>query len=48
MQTHEENKIGEVLDREDASMNGLAALVVCFGLSGWMILIAAFNVASAI
>ena len=48
MRTHEEDKIVDDLDREYASRNGLAALVVCFGLSGWKILIAAFNVASAI
>jgi type IV secretory pathway TrbD component len=48
MQTREEDKIVDDLDREYSSRNGLAALVVCFGLSGWMILIAAFNVASAV
>lgn len=48
MQTHEEDKITDDLDREYCSGKGLAALVVCFGLSGWMILIAALNVASAV
>lgn len=48
MQPREEDKIVDDLDREYSSRSWLAALVVCFGLSGWMILIAAFNVASAV
>jgi len=48
MQPREEDKIVDDLDLEYSSRRGLAALVVCFGLSGWMILIAAFNVASAV
>lgn len=48
MRNQEEDQIVNDLDREYAGRNGLVALAVCFGLSGWMMLVAVFNVASVV
>lgn len=48
MRNPEEDKIVADLDREFSSKEGLAALAVCFGLTGWMVLMAAFNVAASV
>lgn len=48
MRNHEEDKIVAELEQEFSSKEGLVALVVCFGLTGWMVLMAAFNVAAVV
>jgi hypothetical protein len=48
MLTHEEDKIVADLDREPSSKNSLTALIVCLGRNGWMVLMAAINVAAAV
>lgn len=48
MRNQEEDKIVDELDREFSGKEGLAVLAVCFGLTGWMVLMAAFNVAAAV
>lgn len=48
MLNHEENKIVADLDRDLYSKDGLAALIVCLGLNGWMVLMTAISVAAAV
>jgi type IV secretory pathway TrbD component len=48
MLNHEEDKIVADLDREVSSKDGLAALIVCFGTNGWMVLMTAIAVAAAV
>jgi len=48
MQNHEEDKIVADLEREFSSPGGLVALVVCFGLSGWMVLMAAISAVAGV
>jgi type IV secretory pathway TrbD component len=48
MRNQEEDKVVADLDREISRTGGLVGLVVCFGLSGWMALIAVLNVAAGV
>lgn len=48
MRNQEEEKVVADLDREISRTGGLVVLVVCFGFSGWMALMAAFNVVAGV
>lgn len=47
MSNHEEQKIVDELDRELSRKDSLIALAVCFGLGGWMVVVATINVLNA-
>ncbi len=42
----EEEQIVDELDHEFSQNGSLIALIVCFGLGGWMVMVAAVNVLS--
>lgn len=46
MSNHEQEKIIDELDRELSRKDNLIALAVCFGLGGWMVVMATINVLS--
>jgi hypothetical protein len=47
MTNSEEDKIVDELDREFTGKDSLVALLVCFGLGGWMMAVTAFSVITA-